>query len=93
MAEFNHLGTYLREKRLEKDLSQAELARTLKDVHVQFVSNWERGLCAPPSHSFQKLIEVLKLNRDELVEVMLKDSRSVIEGKVYKKKAGAKKRA
>lgn len=93
MAEFNHLGTFLREKRLEKELSQAELARTLKDVHVQFVSNWERGLCAPPSHSFQKLIEVLRLNREDLVEVMLRDSRSVIESKVFKKKMSLKKRA
>lgn len=87
MAEFNYLGEYLREKRLEKDLSQAELARALNDVHVQFVSNWERGLCAPPGHSFHRLIEVLKLNRETLVDVMLKDSRSVIEGRVYKKRS------
>ena len=87
MAEFNQLGTYLRKKRLEKDMSQAELARTLKGVHVQFVSNWERGLCAPPGHSFHKLIDVLKLNREALVEVMLKDSKSVIEARIYKKKS------
>lgn len=86
MAEFNYLGEYLRAKRLEKDLSQAELARSLSDVHVQFVSNWERGLCAPPGHSFHKLIDVLKLNRETLVDVMLKDSRSVIESRVYKKR-------
>ena len=86
MAEFNCLGEYLREKRLEKDMSQAELARSLSNVHVQFVSNWERGLCAPPGHSFQKLIDVLKLDRGILVEVMLKDSKSVIEARIYKKK-------
>lgn len=87
MAEFNHLGTYLREKRLEKDLSQAELAKSLKNVHVQFVSNWERGLCAPPGHSFHKLIDVIKLNRETLVEVMLADAKSAIEARIYKKKS------
>jgi hypothetical protein len=53
---------------------------------VQFVSNWERGLCAPPSHCFHELIEILKLNREQLVDAMLIDSKLVIESKVYKKK-------
>jgi transcriptional regulator with XRE-family HTH domain len=82
MAEFNQLGQYLKEKRVESGYTQAELANKLGDVHSQFVSNWERGLCAPPSHAFQDLIAILKLNREKLVEVMLVDSQSVIEAKV-----------
>lgn len=93
MAEFNHLGAYLREKRIDSGYTQAELASSLGDVHSQFVSNWERGLCAPPGHSLQKLIELLKLNREKLVDVMLMDSRSVIEAKVYKKKAKSRRTA
>ena len=90
MAEFNHLAKYLREKRLENEMSQSELAHSLKNVHVQFVSNWERGLCAPPGHSFQKLIDVLNLDKEKLVEVMLADSKNTIEARVYKKKRKAK---
>jgi transcriptional regulator with XRE-family HTH domain len=86
MAEFNHLGLYLKNKRTEKKMTQAQVALALKDVHVQFVSNWERGLCAPPSHSFQRLIEVLRLDRDKLVSVMLDDAKTEIEAKVFKKK-------
>lgn len=93
MAEFHHLGAYLREKRIDSGLTQAELASSLGDVHSQFVSNWERGLCAPPGHSLHKLIDILKLNREKLVDVMLADSRSVIESKVYKKKAKSKRTA
>lgn len=85
MREFSSLGTYLKEKRIQNELTQHELSSTLK-LHSQFVSNWERGLCAPPSHSFEKLIEKLKINREELVDAMLEDSKSVIESKVYPKK-------
>ncbi len=86
MTEFSNLGTYLKNKRVETNLTQKELAHSLGDMNSQFVSNWERGLCAPPSHCFQKLIELLKINREQLVSVMLEDSRSVIEAKIYKKK-------
>jgi transcriptional regulator with XRE-family HTH domain len=87
MAEFHNLGIFLKQKRADAGYTQAELASSLGDVHSQFVSNWERGLCAPPGHCFQKLIDLLKLNREKLVEVMLADSRVEIESKVYKKKA------
>lgn len=90
MSEFIYLGQYLKEKRLKSGSTQTELAKSV-DVHVQFVSNWERGLCAPPGHCFHNLIDILKLNREELVESMLMDSKKIIESKVYKKKAKAKK--
>lgn len=87
--DFQNLGLYLKEKRLIANLTQAELSQALK-VHVQFVSNWERGLCAPPSHCFNQLIEVLDLNREELVNVMVTDSRIAIEEKIFKKKKKSK---
>ncbi len=90
MAEFNNLGAFLKKKRVDAGFTQAELASKLGDVHSQFVSNWERGLCAPPGHSLHKLIDLLKLNREKLVEVMLADSKIVIQGKVYKKKPKAR---
>lgn len=91
MAEFSNLGTFLKQKRIDSGLTQNELATKLGDVHSQFVSNWERGLCAPPSHSFHKLIEVLKVNRQKLVDVMVEDSRATIEAKILKKKKVVKK--
>lgn len=93
MAEFHHLGAYLKQKRVDSGYTQAELASSLGDLHSQFVSNWERGLCAPPGHSLHKLIDLLRLNREKLVEVMLQDSRSAIESKIYKKKSKVKKYA
>ncbi len=88
-GEFQNLGIYLREKRLSAGLTQTELSQSLK-VHVQFVSNWERGLCAPPSHCFHHLIDVLELNRDQVVSAMVSDSKRSIEAKVFKKKKKSK---
>lgn len=85
MLEFCNLGQYLKQKRLSLNLTQAELAGMLGNVHVQFISNWERGLCAPPNHCFEKLIEVLNLSRDKLVKVMVEDSKNIIIAKVFNK--------
>lgn len=86
MAEFSNLGAFLRQKRIDSGYTQAELASRVGDIHTQFVSNWERGLCAPPNHSLQKIIDILRLNRDKLIEVMLEDSRTEIVSKIYKKR-------
>lgn len=85
MTDFFELGQYLKEKRVSAGLTQTELASKLGEVHTQFVSNWERGMCAPPNHCFQKLIEVLDLSRDKLVKVMVADSKKLIADKVYAK--------
>lgn len=86
MREFSHLGKLLKTKRAEAGLTQIQLALKLRNVHTQFISNWERGLCAPPEHCFDKVIDVLKINRDAMVKAMLADSRVDIEAKVYKRK-------
>jgi len=81
--EFQNLGKYLKEKRIAAGYTQAELAARLK-VHVQFVSNWERGLCAPPSHCFQRALDILKAPRKKVAEVMVLDAQKVIEAKILK---------
>jgi transcriptional regulator with XRE-family HTH domain len=88
--EFHHMGAYLKQRRIDSGLTQAAVAAELGDLHSQFVSNWERGLCSPPGHGLHKLIDLLKLNREKLVDVMLLDSRAVIESKVYKSKKKSK---
>lgn len=61
-VEFQNLGQYLKVRRLSLGLTQAELSAKLK-VHVQFVSNWERGTCAPPSHCFQLALDISDADR------------------------------
>lgn len=82
-AEFQNLGNYLKERRIRVGLTQLELSQELK-VHTQFVSNWERGTCAPPSHCFQRALEVLEVDKDKVVKLMVLDSKLIIEAKIFK---------
>lgn len=82
--DFQNLGKHLKEKRIAAGYTQSELADKLK-VHVQFVSNWERGICAPPAHRFQQTLDILKADRKKIVAVMLLDSKRAIEAKILKK--------
>lgn len=83
---FQNLGTHLKQKRISAELTQAELADLLK-VHVKFVSNWERGLCAPPTHCLQQVLDILKADRKKIVAVMLLDSKRTIEEKIFENKS------
>lgn len=82
--DYQNLGKYLKEKRISSGYTQSELAEKLK-VHVQFVSNWERGICAPPSHCFQQTLDILNADRKKIVSVMLLDSKRIIEAKIFNK--------
>lgn len=82
--EFQNLGTYLKEKRIETKLTQAEVSEYLK-VHPQYISNWERGICAPPSHCLQHALDLLGADRKKVVELMVLDSKKIIESKIFKR--------
>lgn len=88
--DFHHLGLYLKELRLKAGLTQTELAIAI-NMHSQFVSNWERGLSAPPSRCFQAVLDLLQADREKVVKVMLTDSKKMIEAKVFAPKKKEKK--
>lgn len=86
MIAYQKLGLLLKRKRTEVGITQSALADKLGDMHPQFVSNWERGLCAPPDHSFHRLISVLGVHKEELVSTMISDYKLILEKKIYGKK-------
>ena len=68
-----------------KGVTQAQLG-DLVGVHPQFVSNWERGLCAPPKEALDRVIIVLEISRKDLCKAMLEDAKTFIEDQVYPSK-------
>jgi|KBSSwiStaDraftv2_1062776.scaffolds.fasta_scaffold3320970_1 transcriptional regulator with XRE-family HTH domain len=81
-SQFKNAGQYLKNIREKRKQSQAALGQACGNIHAQFVSNWERGLCMPPKHCLSKLAKALKLRNDEkkeLKEAILKDVTSMIE--------------
>jgi transcriptional regulator with XRE-family HTH domain len=69
-----NLAEYLKQKRTEANLSQAEIAKKLGYSSAQFISNWERGKSAPPLRNLAALAELLGVRSDDLFAVFLKTS-------------------
>ncbi len=66
-------GAYIKNKREKLKMSQGDLAKALGYKTSQFISNLERGLSLPPKENIDKLCEVLKLNKKELVKKIMQD--------------------
>ncbi|MFS4457901.1 helix-turn-helix domain-containing protein [Bdellovibrio sp. HCB2-146] len=67
----NKLGTFLKVKRIEAGLTQLDISRALDYTSPQFISNWERGTSHPPIRLLVELCKMLKVNQDELFDLVL----------------------
>ena len=67
------LCAYLRKKRVEASMSQADLAKLL-GCQGQFVSNWERGVCKPPRDAILKMIPILKIPPAEILRILMAEN-------------------
>lgn len=73
MKKNAQLAKFLKEKRIASGLSQGDVADKLGYSTAQFISNWERGVAAPPVNILKKLAELYKVNAEELFEVVLEE--------------------
>lgn len=74
---FKNLGTYLREKREKKGMTQTDVATSLK-VRPQFVSNWERGLSSPPWRLLRNIVRLYGIPKNDIVKVLVKEHEAFI---------------
>lgn len=70
---FQVLGEFLQSKRIKAGLSQGDVATKLGYSSPQFISNFERGLCAPPLNKLKLLVQLYDLNGEEVLKLMLKE--------------------
>ncbi len=66
------LCSYLLKAREKKGLTQKQLAEKLGIVSAQLISNWERGLCAPPIKKISTLASVLDIKFDPTFDLVMK---------------------
>jgi transcriptional regulator with XRE-family HTH domain len=78
MPKFEATSKYFRQKRLDAEITQAELAKALGFTSAQIVSNWERGICAPPMASLRTLVKTLKLRPEEVADVISEENRKIL---------------
>ncbi len=78
LQRFEKVGQFFKEKRTERGLTQSELAKTLGFKSAQIVSNWERGLCAPPLQSIGEMVKVLDLDVEEVLDIITAQNREYL---------------
>ena len=70
-TSFKAIGKYFKEGRLKCGLTQEDVSDYLGYLSKQIVSNWERGVCAPPLHELGSLITVLRLDRKTVIDLFM----------------------
>jgi len=79
----NWVGSFIRQKREEKHLSQKELGQKFTPpVTTQFVSNLERGITPVPAVHINALVKGLDMNEHELMALMEKEYAAKLTHKI-----------
>ena len=73
-----NIGKYLKNQREKAGLSQRQVAIELGYTTAQFVSNWERGLISPPMNTMVTLVDLYKMPKKELIELLVTEYRTTI---------------
>lgn len=74
------LCALLRESRLKKGFSQAELADIFGYESAQYISDWERGVSSPPMKKLAKIVEALDIDMDRLFDLLLEVAKERVTG-------------
>ncbi len=71
LLDHKKLGSYLKQRRVAKGLSQNDVSDRLGYSSAQFVSNWERGVSAPPVDRLGELIGLYGIAQRDFVTFMV----------------------
>jgi transcriptional regulator with XRE-family HTH domain len=74
MAAGSRFSKYLKQSRVNAGLSQKQVSEKLGYSSSQFISNWERGLSAPPAKAVKKLAELYSVSIEEFCNLLLQDT-------------------
>lgn len=87
------LGAYLKNARVDKQLSQADVAKFLKLQSPQSISDWERGYGSLiPLKTLKKLIKLYHLDTSEVFEILLNYQLTNLEAKLTREFYGHSKK-
>jgi transcriptional regulator with XRE-family HTH domain len=76
------IGEMLAAAREEKGLSQLALSKKLGYSSPQYVSNWERGACGPPINKLSRLVKILNVHPEELLEAILEETENFLRSEL-----------
>lgn len=84
------LSDYLKDKRVKAGFTQMDVANHLGYTSAQFISNWERGISAPPVETLKKISSFYGLKLEEVYTVVLETSIRDIKKDLHNKLFGSK---
>ena len=85
------LNLHIKEKREKLSMSQKELGLKLGYQNGQYISNMERGMCPVPLEKLDKIIYLLKLNANEVIDIIQEDHLSYLKSLLFDKSKYRKK--
>ena len=68
---YTKLGEYLQSGREKAGLTQKEVAEELEYSTAQFISNFERGIAAPPLRKLKRIIEMYSISPQKVMNMIL----------------------
>jgi transcriptional regulator with XRE-family HTH domain len=79
LMDFIVVGEFFRVKREAAGFSQRYLSEKLGYSSPQMISNWERGLCAPPIDAIVQMVALFKLSKGAVIDLLLSENRRYLE--------------
>lgn len=79
MRGSSNLAKYLRHSRKLAGYTQDQVAKACRYSTPQFVSNWERGVSAPPVETLQVLCVLYYINPNDMIAILVKDYKTRLE--------------
>ena len=80
------LAVFLKDKRVQANLTQSQVAEKLGYSSPQFISNWERGLASPPVFVLKDLTKMYKVAADEMFTLLLGEVERNLHKEFYSSK-------
>lgn len=77
------LGQYLQEMRIRAKLTQREVSLELGYSSAQFISNFERGIAAPPLKKLKDLIRIYRMPVEKVMNLILEGDREALQAALY----------
>ncbi len=93
MKQIKDFAEFLRNARIEAQLTQAEVSDKLGYSTAQFISNWERGISCPPLKNLRALAGLYRIRPDDLFESILKVSIQTTEENMRREYRNVRSRA
>ncbi len=89
---FIALGNYLHEMRVKANLTQREVSLALGYSAAQFISNFERGIAAPPLKKLKLLMEMYKMPVDKVMALILEGEKEALRAELKPENGKTKKK-